>query len=99
MITGPPTWSELFTAADHVFMEPQVKFGILAALLFTSNNAPDALLAKLEALTQRLPVILALVSDEELDQITLLKNPKCFTGSLANPSPINSMIYGFMGTN
>jgi hypothetical protein len=63
----PPTWSELFAAADRVFVEPQVDFGVLAASLFTSNDAPDALLARLEALAQRSPVVLALVSDEEPD--------------------------------
>lgn len=99
MMAGPPTWSKLFVAADRVFMEPQVDFRVLAASLFTSNDAPNKLLAKLEAFAQRLPVILAMVSDEEPDRIALLKNPRHFADSLANPSPIDSMIYGFMGTN
>ena len=39
-----------------------------------------------------------MVSDEEPDRITLLKNPRHFTGSLAMPSsPINGLIYGFAG--
>jgi hypothetical protein len=72
-----------------VFVEPQVDFRVLAASLFTSNDAPEMLLAKLEALAQRMPVILALVSDEEPDRIALLKNPKHF----------DSMTYGFTGAN
>jgi hypothetical protein len=53
------------------------------------------LLAKLEAIAQRSPVIIPMVSDEEPDRITLLKNPKHFAGSLPNPSPIN----GFTGAD
>lgn len=101
MMAGPPTtWSELFAAAGSAFVEPQVDFRVLAASMFTSNDTTNALLARLEALSQRSPVILAMVSDEEPDQITLLKSPRCFAGSLlANLSPIDSLIYGFTGTN
>ena len=45
--------------------------------------------------------MLALVSDEELNHITLLKNPHRYaaSGSLANPSPIDNYMYGFTETD
>ena len=52
-----------------------VEFGVLVASLFTSTEAPEALLAKLEALAQLSPIMIAMVSNEEPDWITLLKNP------------------------
>ena len=50
IITGAPSWSELFVNAAHFFAKPMVEFGVLTASLFTSVDAPETLLAKLEAL-------------------------------------------------
>jgi hypothetical protein len=41
----------------------------------------------------------ALISDEEPERITLLKNPRRFAGSLANPSPLDGLVYGFAGSD
>ena len=38
-----------------------------------------------------------MISDEEPDQITLLKNPRHFAGSLLTPCPIDGLIYRFVG--
>ena len=43
--------------------------------------------------------MVAMVSDEEPDQITLLKNPRCYAGSLVTPSPIDGLIYGIAGSD
>ena len=40
-----------------------------------------------------------MISDEEPDWITLLKNPHHFTRSLSMPCPINGLIYSFMGSD
>ena len=80
-----------------MFIKPIVNYGTLSAALFASADAPDVLLSRVEALAQRSPVIVALVSDEEPERITLLKNPRRFTGSLANPSPLDGLVYGFAG--
>ena len=40
IIAGPPTWSELFANAEHLFAEPVVEFGVLTASLFTSLILP-----------------------------------------------------------
>ena len=50
IITGAPTWNELFVNTEQIFTEPVVEFGVLAASLFTSADTPETLLAKLEAL-------------------------------------------------
>jgi hypothetical protein len=82
-----------------MFSEPVVDYGTLSAALFASADAPDILLGRVEALAQRSPVIIALVSDEEPERITLLKNPHRFSGSLANPSPLDGLVYGFTGSD
>ena len=78
VVTRALTWHELFVNAEHVFTEPVVEFGVLAASLFTSADSPDLLLAKVEALAHLSPVVIAMISDEEPDRITLLKNPRRF---------------------
>ena len=60
-------------------------------------GGPDILLMRVEALVQCSPVVLALISDKKPNQITLLKNPCRYAGSLASPSPINNYIFGFTG--
>lgn len=41
--------------------------------------------------------MLALVSDEDPDCMTLLKNPRRFLGSLVYPMPLDGLLYGFSG--
>ena len=96
---GPPSWRELFTSANRMFSEPVVDYGTISASLFASADASDILLGRVEALAQRSPVIVALVSDEEPERITLLKNPRRFSGSLTNPSPLDGLVYGFAGSD
>ena len=83
----PLSWTMLFASPNQVLTNPMVTFGVLLASLFASTNALDTLLMRLEALAQHSPIALALVSDEELNQITLLKNPHRYAGSLANSQP------------
>ena len=99
VITGAPTWHELFANAQHLFTEPVVEFGVLTASLFTSADSPDALLAKVEALARLSPVVIAMISDEEPERITLLKNPRRFNGSISTPCPIDGLLYGFTGSD
>ena len=94
-----PTWAELFASPQQVFPDPRVDFAILSTSLNTSTDGPDTLLMRMEALARRSPVILALISDEEPNQITLLKNPHRYIGSLVNLSPVDNLMYGFMGTD
>ena len=82
-----------------MFSEPVVDYGTISASLFASADASDILLGRVEALAQRSPVIVALVSDEEPERITLLKNPRRFSGSLTNPSPLDGLVYGFAGSD
>ena len=96
---GPPSWQELFASADRMFVEPTVDYGTLSVALFASADAPEVLLGRVESLAQRSPVIVALISDEEPERITLLKNPRRFAGSLANPSPLDGVVYGFSGSD
>ena len=42
-------------------------------------------------------MMVALVSDEDLDWITVLKTPRHFVGSLMHPTPLDRLIYGFLG--
>ena len=94
-----PTWAELFTLPQQVFTNLRVEFAILSASLFTSTDGPESLLTRVEALAHHSPVILALILDEEPNQITLLKNPHHYIGSLVNPSPVDNLIYGFTGAD
>ena len=90
-----PTWAELLTSLQCMFTDPRVNFAILSA---SSTDGPDSLLMRrVEALACHPPVILALVSNEEPNQITLLNNPCQYTGSLANPSPVDNHMYSFTG--
>jgi hypothetical protein len=89
----------LFASADRVFDEPVVDYATLSAALFASADAPDVLLSRVEALARRSPVIVALIPDEEPERITLLKNPRRFTGSLTNPSPLDGLADGFSGSD
>ena len=41
--------------------------------------------------------MITLVSDEDSDWITLLKNPRCFVGSLLHPTALDGLMYGFSG--
>ena len=43
--------------------------------------------------------MMALVSDEAPDCISLVKNPRQYIGSLLHPSVLDGMVYGFMGPN
>ena len=90
---GALTWSQLFAHTKQIIAKPVVEFGVLVASLFMSAEAPEVLLAKLEAQAWLLPVMIAMVSDEEPDQITILKNPRCFARSLTTPSPIETHLW------
>ena len=94
-----PTWAELFISPQQVFPDPRVDYTILLASINASADGPDALLMRVEALAPHSSVMLALISNEEPNQITLLKNPCQYTGSLINPGPVDNLIYGFMGTD
>ena len=74
-IASPPTWAELFTSPQQVFPDPRVDYTILSASINASADSPNALLMRVEALARHSPVVLALISNEEPNQITLLKNP------------------------
>ena len=69
-LTVLPTWAELFMSPQQVFPDPRVDYAILSALINTSTDGPDTLLMRVEALAHQSPVILALISDEEPNQIT-----------------------------
>lgn len=96
---GLPSWHELFTSTERMFLEPTIDYGMLSVAFLASANAPDLLLSRVESLAQRSPVIIVLITDEEPERITLLKNPRCFTGSLANPTPLDGLVYGFAGSD
>ena len=70
IIAGVLTWNQLFVHAKQIFAKPMVEFGVLVASLFMSAEAPKALLAKLEVLAWLSPIMIAMVSNEEPDQIT-----------------------------
>ena len=55
------------------------------------------LLNKLEWTVLESPVVVSLVSDEDPDWITLLKNPRCFVGSLVHPTALDGLMCGFSG--
>ena len=72
---GLPSWCELYDSAEHVFPAPIVPYTLLSAAFFHSVDPPETLLTKLERTSLESPVMLALVSDEALDSISLVKNP------------------------
>ena len=94
---GPPTWKELLDAPECVFALPNIPYEVVSAALFRLLDPPEALLLKLECTAMESPVMIALVSDEDPDWITLLKNPRRFVGSLVHPTPLDGHIYGFSG--
>jgi hypothetical protein len=93
----PPTWEELFAELERVFSAPAVPYTVVSAAIFNSADVPNVLLNKLECTALELPVILALVSNEDPGLITLLKNPHRFVGSLSWPMPLDGLIFGFLG--
>ena len=42
-------------------------------------------------------MIVALISDEALDMISLVKKPRQYVGSFLNPSTLDRLVYGFTG--
>ena len=95
---GPLTWEELFTTPDRVFALPDVPYRMFSAALFNSVDPPEVLLNKLEQTALESPMMVALISDEDPDWITLLKNPRQFVGSLVHPRTLlDRLMYGFSG--
>ena len=97
MQLGPPMWEELFAAPERIFALPDTPYGVVSAALFSSLDPPEVLLQKLEQTALESLVVVALVSDEDPDWITLLKSPRRFVGSLVHPTPLDGLIYGFSG--
>ena len=96
---GPPSWRELYDSADHIFSAPTIPYALLLAAFFRSVDPPETLLMKLERTSLELPVMIALVSDEALDSISLvLKNPCRYIGSLLNPSVLDGLVYASENT-
>ena len=93
--SGPLSWRELYDSADHVFPAPIVPYALLSAAFSCSMDPPDTLLTKLERTSLESPVMVALVSDEALDSISLVKNPRRYGSSLLNPSVLDGLMYGF----
>ena len=96
MLPGFSMWEELFTTLDWVFALPIVPYGFSAAI-FNSADPLEALLNKLEWTALESPMVIAQVLDEDPNWITLLKNPRCFVGSLVHPTPLDGLMYGFSG--
>ena len=95
---GPPLWQELYDATDCVFTTSIVPYALLSAAFFCSVDPPDTLvLTKLERISLESPVMVALVLDEALDSISLVKNPCWYIGSLLNPLVLDGLVYGFTG--
>ena len=76
---------------------PDVPYGVFSTALLNSVDPPEVLLNKLEQMALESPMMVALVLDEDLDWITLLKNPRQFVGSLVHPAPLDGFMYGFSG--
>ena len=95
--SGPPSWRQLYDSADHVFPAPIIPYTLLLAAFFRSVDPPDTLLTKLERTSLESPVMVALVSDEAPDSISLVKNPRCYVGSFLNPSVLDGLVYSFTG--
>ena len=94
---GLPSWRELYDSADRVFPAPIIPYTLLSATFFHSVDPPETLLTKLKRTSLESPVMVALVSDEALDSISLVKNPCRYIGSLLNPSVLDGLVYGFTG--
>ena len=95
--SGPPSWQELYDSAPHAFPAPVIPYALLSTAFFHSVDPPETLLMKLERTSLESPMMMALVSDEAPDTISLLKNPHQYVGSLLNPSVLDGMVYGFTG--
>ena len=102
VLPRPPTWEEelFFATADQVFALPAVPYAVLSVIIFNSANPLKTLLNKLECTTLESLVMVTLVSDEDPDWITLLKNPRHFhVDSLLHPTALDGLLYGFSGLN
>ena len=95
---GLPSWCELYESTDRAFAAPVMPYAILLAAFFNSMDPPDILLtSRLERRSLESLMIVALISDEAPDMISLLKNPRQYVGSLLNPLTLEGLVYGFMG--
>ena len=97
VLPGPLMWEEHFAAVDWVFTSPAVPYGMLSAAIFHLADPLETLLNKLEWTALESPVVVALVLDEDPNWITLLKNPRCFVGSLMHPTALDGLMYSFSG--
>ena len=97
VLLGLPSWHELYDSANPVFPAPIVPYAVLSATFFCSRDPPDTLFTKLKRTSVESPMMVALVSDEAPDWMSLVKNPHQFVGSLLNPSVLDGMVYGFTG--
>ena len=95
--SGLPSWRELYNSTNHIFPAPIIPYALLSAAFFRSVDPPETLLTKLERTSLESPVMIALVSDEALDSISLVKNPCQYISSLLNPSVLDGLVYGFTG--
>ena len=93
----PPSWRELYDSANRVFSALIIPYALLSAAFFRSVDPPETLLMKLERTSLESPVMIALVSNEAPDSISLMKNPRRYIGSLLNPSVLDGLVYGFTG--
>ena len=96
---GPPSWCELYNSTDRVFSAPIIPYALLSAAFFHLVDPPETLLMKLERTSLESPVMIALMSDEAPDSISLVKNPCRYISSLLNPSVLDGLVYGFTGPN
>ena len=96
-LPGPLAWEEHFATVDQAFTSPAVPFSVLSATIFNSADPLEMLLSKLEQTALESPIVVALVSDENPDWITLLKNPRCLVGSLLHPTALDGLMYSFLG--
>ena len=87
--------SDVYDSADRVFPAPIIPYALLSAAFFCSVDPPETLLTKLERTSLESLVMVALVSDEAPDAISLVKNPHRYVGSLLNPSVLDGLVYGF----
>ena len=92
---GPPSWRKLYNSADRVFSAPIIPYTLLLTTFFHSVDPPETLLMKLKRTSLESPVMIALVSDEAPDSISLVKNTRWYIGSLLNPSVLDGLVYSF----
>ena len=99
VLPGPPLWRKLYNSTNHIFPAPIIPYTLLLATFFHSVDPTKTLLTKLERTLLESPVMIALVSDEAPDSISLVKNPRRYISSLLHPSVMDGMVYGFTGPN